>query len=182
MTLPLDRLVRSAFALVLALLGLIGCDDQPAGPGLDSGGPLVVDDIEGAWTVEVPRTVACLPNRDPFTIRLDLQHSSLASFTGADGEEYFTGNWRVEPDGEWFWLQGWVAMNARTFRFLLWQGTHVRGSVFRGRFLAGGHLSASLQEPIPPGSGWAADPIVGYPGGFAIGSCEWRVEGERAAF
>lgn len=172
---------RFVLALALAVLGLIGCDDQPAGPGVDPGGPLEVRDIEGSWTVDVPRTIACLPNRDPFTIHMDLQHSSLAAFTGVEGEEYFTGAWRVGPDGEPFWLQGWVQLEARTFRFLLWQGTHVRGSVFRGRFLAGGHLSASITEPIPPGSGWAADPIPGYPGGFAIGSCEWKVEGERAA-
>ena len=167
--------------LVLAMTALSGCDKNLTGPGLDGGAPLEVADIEGAWMVEVPLTVACLPNRDPFTIRLDLQRSSLADFTGAEGEEYFSGSWRVEPEGESFFVQGWVQMEARTFRFLLWQGTHVKGSVFQGRFLAGGHLRASLEEPIPPGNGWAADPIVGYPGGFAIGSCQWRVEGGRAA-
>jgi hypothetical protein len=165
---------------VLTLIAVPGCSGESTGPGLDTG-PLTVADIEGAWTVRVPRTVACLPNRDPFRINLDLQPSGLADFTGAVGEEYFSGNWHVEPEGEAFFVQGWVQMESRTFRFLLWQGTHVKGSVFQGRFLAGGHLSAALVEPIPPGNGWAADPIPGYPGGFAIGTCEWRVEGERAA-
>ena len=151
-------------SLVLAMTAVSGCDKNPTGPGLDSGAPLEVADIEGAWTVVIPRTVACLPNRDPFAIRLDLQRSSLADFTGAEGEEYFSGTWRVEPEGEPFFVQGWVQMEAHTFRFL-----------------AGGHLRASLEEPIPPGNGWAADPIVGYPGGFAIGSCQWRVEGGRQA-
>ncbi len=177
------RLLRRARFYIVALAALVplGCEDQPSGPGLEAGAALTVADIEGAWTVEVPLTVACLPNRDPFTIRLDLQRSSLADFTGAEGEEYFQGSWRVEPAGDLFFAQGWVQMEARTFRLLLWQGTHVKGSVFQGRLLAGGHLRASLEEPIPPGSGWAADPIVGYPGGFAIGRCQWRVEGERAA-
>jgi len=167
--------------VALAALAVLGCDGQPSGPGLDPGASLTVADIEGAWTVEVPRTVACLPNRDPFTIRMDLQRSGLAEVTGIEGEEYFSGTWRVEPEGEAFFVQGWVQMEAHTFRFLLWQGTHVKGSVFQGRFLAGGHLRASLEEPIPPGDGGAADPIVAYPGGFAIGSCQWRVEGGRAA-
>ena len=165
--------------VALAALAVLGCDGQPSGPGLDPGASLTVADIEGAWTVEVPRTVACLPNRDPFTIRVDLQRTGLADFTGVEGEEYFSGTWRVEPEGEAFFVQGWVQMEAHTFRFLLWQGTHVKGSVFQGRYLAGGHLRASLEEPIPPGDGWAADPIPGYPGGFAIGTCQWRVEGGR---
>ena len=149
---------------ILAVTMLAACAGESTGPGLESG-PLAVADVEGAWTVEVPRTVACLPNREPFAIRLDLRHSSLAEFTGAEGEEYFSGTWQMEPDGEAFFAQGWVQLEAHTFRFLLWQGTHVKGSVLQGRFLAGEHLRASLQEPIPPGSGWAADPIVGYPGG-----------------
>lgn len=174
------RLHRTVLmSLVLGVTAVPGCDGGPTDPGLDAGAALEVADVEGAWTVEVPRTVACLPNRDPFVIRLDLQRSSLADFTGAEGEEYFSGSWRVEPAGEAFFVQGWVQMEAHTFRFLLWQGTHVKGSVLQGRFLAGGHLRASLTEPIPPGDGWAADPIVGYPGGFAIGSCQWRVEGGR---
>ena len=55
-------------------------------------------------------------------------------------------------------MQGWVQLETHTFRFCLWQGS-------TGKVLF---------------CGWAADPIVGYPGGFAIGGCEWRVEGERA--
>lgn len=173
-------LQRARFQVAaLAALAVLGCEGQPSGPGLDPGASLTVADIEGSWTVQVPRTVACLPNREPFAIRLDLQHSSLAEFLGVESEEYFNGAWWVDAVGERFSLQGWVQMEKRTFRILLWQGVHAKGSVFIGRFLAGGHLSASLQEPIPPGSGWAADPIPGYPGGFAIGSCEWRVEGER---
>ena len=159
----------------------LGCADQPSEPRFDPDAPLAVTDIEGAWTIEVPHTVACIPNRDPFTISLDLLHSHLADYIGAAGEEYFQGTWWVEPDGERFFIQGWVRMEARTFRFLLWQGTHVKGSVLQGRLLAGGHLSASMKEPIPPGDGGAADPIPGYPGGFSLGSCSWRVEGERAA-
>jgi hypothetical protein len=165
---------------ISALMGVAGCDGGASGPEYDPGAPLAVADVEGAWTVSVPRTVSCLPNREPFSIHLDMQHSSLATFVGVEGEEYFNGAWQVEADGERFSLQGWVDMEKHTFRFLLWQGVHVKGSVFVGRFLAGGHLSATLEEPIPPGSGWAADPIPGYPGGFATGSCAWRVEGQRS--
>ena len=39
--------------------------------------------------------------------------------TGAEGEEYFSGSWRVEPAGETYFVQGWVQMEAHTFRFLL---------------------------------------------------------------
>lgn len=157
---------------------LPACDGGTSGPAYDPGAPLLPRDVEGVWTVAVPRTLVCLPNRDPFEIHLDVRHTSLATFLGVEGEEYFSGTWWVETDGQTFNLQGWVDMEKRTFRFLLWQGVHVKGSVFTGRLLAGGHLSASLEEPIPPGSGWAADPIPGYPGGFSTGSCTWRVEGE----
>jgi hypothetical protein len=164
---------------ISVLVALSGCDGSASGPEYDPGAPLTVADVEGTWTVSVPRTVACLPNREPFDLKLQLQHSSLAAFVGVEGEEYFNGPWWVEADGERYSLQGWVDMEKRTFRFLLWQGVHEKGSVFAGRFQAGGHLSASLEEPIPPGRGWAADPIPGYPGGFAVGNCAWRVEGQR---
>lgn len=173
---PFNR--PNSMSTVLAILSLAACHGESTGPGLESG-MLTFADVEGSWIVQVPRTVACLPNRDPFTLRLDLRHSSLAAFVGVEGEEYFGGSWRVEPGGADQVLQGWVDMTTRTFRFLLWQGVHEKGSVFQGRFLAGGHLSASIEEPVPPGEGWAADPIPGYPGGFAIGACQWRVEGVR---
>jgi hypothetical protein len=79
-----DRILE--FGAILAIAALVACSGESTGPGLESG-PLTVADVEGAWTVDVPRTVACLPNREPFTIRFDLRHSSLAEFTGAVGEE-----------------------------------------------------------------------------------------------
>jgi len=174
------RHARSRIALT-ALLAVVAvaCDDGPAEPAYVPGAPLAVSDVEGTWSVEVPATVACVPNREPFSIHLELSHSHLADYVGSAGEEYFVGPWWVDPDAEPFFAQGWVDMEAHTFRFLLWQGTHVKGTVLEGRFLAGGHLRASLEEPIPPGSGWAADPIPGYPGAFAIGNCQWSVEGGR---
>lgn len=174
------RIAGSRFPLALAFAWLlVGCDDGPAEPAYVAGEPLAVTDVEGEWSIEVPPTVACLPNRDPFVIHLRLQHSHLAEYVGSDAEEYFVGPWWVDSEGEPFFAQGWVDMRAHTFRFLLWQGTHEKGTVFRGRFLAGQHLRASLEEPIPPGEGWAADPIQGYPGAFSIGSCQWSVEGGR---
>jgi hypothetical protein len=172
-------LVAGLPVFLAALLVVAGCDDGPAEPAYRDGMPLTVQDVEGTWQVEVPRTLACLPNRDPFIIHLELQHSHLASYVGSENEEYFTGAWWVDPGAEPWFAQGWVDMTAHTFRFLLWQDIHGKGTVFRGHFLAGGNLRASLEEPIPAGDGWAADPIGSYPGGFAIGDCQWSVEGHR---
>jgi len=165
-------------ALAVAVAVASGCDGGPAGLDLDA--PLTVGQVAGVWTVDVPATTACIPALDAFTIRMELQHSHLADYLGLEDEEYFAGQWWVDPGDEPFFAQGWVQMDAHTFRLLLWQGTHVKGSVLQGRLYVNGQMRATLQEPIPPGDGWAADPIPGYPGGFAQGNCEWKVEGQRS--
>jgi hypothetical protein len=165
-------------AALLAVAGAAGCDGDSAGLDLDA--PLAIDDVAGAWTVDVPGTTACIPALGPFTIGMELQHSHLADYLGVEGEEYFSGQWWVDDGAGPFFVQGWAQLEAQTFRLLLWQGTHVKGSVLMGRIYGGGEMRATLLEPIPPGDGWAADPIPGYPGGFAQGSCEWKVEGRHA--
>jgi hypothetical protein len=145
-----DRILE--FGAILAIAALVACSGESTGPGLESG-PLTVADVEGAWTVDVPRTVACLPNREPFTIRFDLRHSSLAEFTGAVGEEYFSGTWQIGPDSEAFFVQGWVQLDAHTFRFLLWQGTHVKGSVLQDDSWPGDTSGRRSRSRFPPVAG-----------------------------